>query len=83
VVPSTETIVSSLLVQFAATYFPEPSLYCANAPSVAPVDGKGPSDVIGRVKPSIMLPPPTGVMVRLVIVAAGGVGAVGSSLTVP
>src|SRR5436189_1521595 len=81
--PSTARILSSLLVHFAATYWPEPSLYCANAPSVAPVDGNGPLDVIGAVNPTSIVPPPTGVIVSDLIVTEGGEGVLGSPSTTP
>src|SRR6476646_7515308 len=83
VLPSTARTLSSLLVHFASTYLPEPSLYCANAPSVAPVEGNGPLDVIGAVNPTSIEPPPTGVIVNDLMVTAAGEGAPGSPSTTP
>jgi hypothetical protein len=71
-----------LLVQVAWTYWPEPSEYCAKAPSVAPVEGNGPLDVIGADDPTMIVPPPTGVRVSELIVTTR-VGVVGSSSTTP
>jgi hypothetical protein len=72
----------SLLAQVASTYLPEPSEYCAKAPSTAPVEGNGPLDVIGADDPAMIVPPPTGVRVSELMVMTL-VGAEGSSSTTP